>query len=378
MREGKYIIGLTGNIATGKSTVAKMLERLGAKVIDADRLVHWLLNHDKALQESIAREFGLDVLDEDGRINRKRLAAKVFGKPEALRRLEGIVHPRVMELTEWLVNRAKEDVVVVEAIKLIETGMHTRYDALWVVTCSQEEQLRRLVELRRMSPQEALTRIRSQPPQEAKIALADVVIRNEGDLMQTWDRVRREWEKVQQLLKTRREEEAREAAAPPPRVEVEVTARKAARRDLPALVQIMSEASGQEVAEDEALLRLLEKGYILAFSDDKPVGALGWLAENLVASVEELLLSPQVQPAVVLPPMLEAMEEEAKTLLCEVAMVALKPGDPLIRVYQECGYEEAAPNTLFRAWKEAAARLLGDGQVLYIKRLREELVTRPV
>lgn len=379
MRGDKYIIGLTGNIATGKSTVARMLERLGAKVIDADRLVHWLLDKDKALKNSIVREFGSDILDENGRIVRKRLAAKVFGKPDALRRLEGLVHPRVIELTKWLINRADEKVIVVEAIKLIEAGMHADCDALWVVTCSRDEQLRRLVENRKMSPQEALIRIRAQPPQELKIALADVVIHNESDLGATWEQVKKEWEKVCQALKAKKVPEAPEPEKYPERAEAEIVARKAVRQDLAALAQVMSEASGKEIPEDEALMRLLEKGYILALSGDRPVGALGWLAENLVASIEDVFISPDFPAAKVLPAMLDAMEEEACTLLCEVAMVALRPDDPSGEIYERSGYQRQDDlDNLYKAWREAAAQLLKDGGQLYLKRLREEIITKPI
>ncbi len=356
----KYVIGLTGNIATGKSVVARMLERLGAKVIDADRLVHWLLDHDKALQQAVVREFGEDILDDEGRIIRRRLAAKVFGNPEGLRKLEALVHPRVIKLVEWLVENSREQVVVVEAIKLIESGMHERYDALWVVTCPEEEQVRRLVEMRGMSPQEALLRIKSQPPQEAKIALADVVIRNDGPLYRTWEQVRAEWEKIIATLKPGEEK------APPALLEV----RKALRKDLPAFARLFS------LPEDQALEKLLNRGYIIALKDQEAVGALGWNAENLVASIDEIVVKDR--DGSILTPMLSALESEASALMCEVAMVALDPESPMAETFRSCGYSPAEPQALYRPWREEAQKILKEGQTLFIKKLRETVITKPI
>ncbi len=356
----KYIIGLTGNIATGKSVVAKMLERLGAHVIDADRLVHWLLDHDKTLQEAIVQEFGKDILDEEGRIIRKKLAAKVFGNPEALRKLESLIHPIVIKLVQWLIENAEEQVVVVEAIKLIESGMHKHYNSLWVVTCSEEEQLRRLVEVRGMSLQEALIRIKSQPPQETKIALADVVIHNDGPLSRTWEKVKAEWEKIIAALKSEEEK------IPPAPIEV----RKALRRDLPAFARLFS------LPEDQAFEKLLNKGYIIAFQEGEAVGALGWNAENLVASIEEIKVRDQ--DISVLEAMLKALEGEASTLMCEVVMVALNPGSPLEEAFRASGYSPAEPQNLYRPWREEARKILGEGRTLFIKKLRETLITKPI
>jgi dephospho-CoA kinase len=195
----KYVIGLTGNIATGKSVVAGMLERLGAKAIDADALAHELMEKGTPIWQAVVREFGEGILCRDGSINRKTLGGIVFADEAALHRLEAIVHPAVMTRTEELIRGSQEPVVVVEAIKLIEAGMHCTCDALWVVTCRKEQQLARLVKQRDLSKAEALQRIEAQPPQEAKLALADVVIDNSGSLDETWQQVKREWGKISDL-----------------------------------------------------------------------------------------------------------------------------------------------------------------------------------
>ena len=212
----KYIIGLTGNIATGKSAVSEMLERLGAEAIDADALVHELTEKGAPVWQAVVREFGPSatlhfdwaqckrrgsghgegILCSDGSINRKKLGSIVFADEAALRRLEALVHPAVIARTQELIQSSQEPVIVVEAIKLIETGMDKNCDALWVVTCSKEQQLARLVEQRGLTEDEAHQRIKSQPPQEEKFALADVVIDNSGSLDETWRQVTNEWDKI--------------------------------------------------------------------------------------------------------------------------------------------------------------------------------------
>jgi len=192
----KYVIGLTGNIATGKSVVARMLERLGAMAIDADALAHEVMGKGPPIWQAVVNEFGEGILCRDGSIDRKKLGDIVFADEAALRRLEAIVHPAVIAHTEELIESSQKPVVVVEAIKLIEAGMDRACDALWVVTCRKEQQLARLVEQRGLTEGEARQRIEAQPPQEAKLALADVVIDNSGSLEETWRQVKREWEQV--------------------------------------------------------------------------------------------------------------------------------------------------------------------------------------
>nr|MBC7245984.1 dephospho-CoA kinase [Chloroflexota bacterium] len=212
-----YVIGLTGNIAVGKSVVAAMLAELGARVIDADALAHEVMQAGTPTWQRVIDEFGADILQSDGEINRKTLGARVFADPVALARLEAIVHPAVIrEAERRMQNEASRSepngikVVVLEAIKLIESGMHHRCDELWVVTCPREQQIQRLMATRGISKAEAELRITAQPPQEDKIALADVVIDNSGDLEQTRMQVHREWERICATTPSREGEAAKE------------------------------------------------------------------------------------------------------------------------------------------------------------------------
>lgn len=208
-----YIIGLTGNIATGKSVVAGILAELGARVLDTDALAHGVIKAGTRTWQRVVDEFGTDIVQPDGEIDRVKLGARVFADSEALKRLEAIVHPAVIDASERLLQQwqneldvsALEDtackVVVLEAIKLIESGMHQQCDELWVVTCPYEQQVQRLMSNRGLSRAEAELRIRAQPPQEEKIAVADVVIDNSGDLEQTRAQVLREWERICRHIK---------------------------------------------------------------------------------------------------------------------------------------------------------------------------------
>ncbi len=181
----KYLIGLTGNIATGKSTIAKMLENLGATVIDADALVHELERKGTPVFDDIVATFGPGILDQTGEIDRKALASIVFADPAQLRKLESIVHPAVLIESMHRIMAAETSVIVYEAIKLIEAGRAEMCDALWVVTARSETQVQRLMRDRHMSEAEARQRVAAQPPQSAKVEQANVVIDNSGSLEET-------------------------------------------------------------------------------------------------------------------------------------------------------------------------------------------------
>lgn len=196
-----YLIGMTGNIACGKSTVLAELARRGAAVIDADRVTHDLQQPGQPVYGQIVAAFGPQVATAPGGpLDRKRLASVVFSDAEALRRLEAIVHPAVRATVfGWLDSVAQAGqarVAVVDAIKLLEAGWKARCDAIWVVTCTPEQQAQRLIATRGMSPEEARMRIESQPPQADKVAQADVVIDNSGPLDATLAQIDRAWENL--------------------------------------------------------------------------------------------------------------------------------------------------------------------------------------
>ena len=191
-----YTIGLTGNIGCGKSTVLCMLEALGGRIIDADKLAHQVMEPGSDVWYAIVEAFGQAIVAPDGRIDRPALGRIVFSDPQALRRLEALVHPAVDAEIHAQIEAATEPVVVIEAIKLVEAGLHRDLDALWIVTCSREQQFERLIRQRGMSYEAARQRIEAQAPIEDKLALASVVIDNSGSLDDTWRQVLAAWERI--------------------------------------------------------------------------------------------------------------------------------------------------------------------------------------
>jgi dephospho-CoA kinase len=191
-----YLIGLTGNIGSGKSTVLRLLAELGAETVDADQLVHELLARDPDVIRAVIDVFGPQVANPSGGIDRARLGQRVFADPAALRRLEAIVHPAVGAEIDRRLATTTAPVVVIEAIKLVEAGMHARGDALWLVTCPPDVAIRRLVEERGMDEAETRRRLAAQAPIESKLAIADVVIDNGGTLEETRRQVEAAWSRI--------------------------------------------------------------------------------------------------------------------------------------------------------------------------------------
>lgn len=190
-----YVIGLTGNIACGKSLVLRTVEGLGAEAIDADRIAREVTSEPEVIQE-IARAFGPQVLTADGSLDRRALARIVFSDPEQLALLERIVHPPVVARIRERLASSRRPVVVIDAIKLFEAGLADDCDEVWVVTCRPEQQLQRLMARDGLSEEEAWLRIRAQPPQEEKVRRADRIIDNSGSVEETVDQVRVAWENL--------------------------------------------------------------------------------------------------------------------------------------------------------------------------------------
>jgi dephospho-CoA kinase len=171
------VVGLTGGVATGKSTLAKMFKRCGAHVIDADQLARQVVEPGKPAWRDIVATFGKDLLLPDRSLNRAALAKIVFRHPAKLRRLGAIIHPRVAReqarLTRLIAKQHPRAVVIYDAPVLIEAGAHKRMDRLIVVTADQCTQVSRLRRRNRLFRAEALRRIRSQIPLSRKLRLAD-------------------------------------------------------------------------------------------------------------------------------------------------------------------------------------------------------------
>ncbi|HOM71526.1 MAG TPA: dephospho-CoA kinase [Armatimonadota bacterium] len=194
------VLGITGGIATGKSTVAEMFRELGAEVLSADEIARDVLAPGTPAANEAVRRFGNGILAPDGSINRRALGEIVFKDPQARVALNDITHPRIIEILEDRVNRfcekAKEDdVLVVEIPLLVECNLSRLVDKVIVVAAEQDTQIHRLT-TRGLSAEEARNRISAQMPIRQKIPLADWVIWTENSLEETLQQVMRVWEQV--------------------------------------------------------------------------------------------------------------------------------------------------------------------------------------
>ena len=200
-----FIVGLTGSLGTGKTTVAHFLETLGAKVLDADRMVHQFLEPKGECFEPVVKEFGEGILTQ-GKIDRKKIASIVFQDAFKLGRLTGIIHPVVRERMNDQIDEYRkkkiEGVVVLNVPLLFEAVFDSIVDATMVVFTDEGKQLERVTEYLKLTREEALRRIKAQMPLQEKVRLADFIIDNNGTKQQTQKQVMEIWQKLQQKTNT--------------------------------------------------------------------------------------------------------------------------------------------------------------------------------
>ena len=196
------IIGLTGGISSGKSTVSRFLAELGAVIINADEIGHEAFKPDTELRHAVVSAFGKQIIASDGAIDREKLGAIVFSNPEALARLNRIMHRRMRDMVKAQLEeyqRQGVSVVVLEAPLLLEAGWTSLVDEVWVATAPKATVLKRLKERTGLSESESLARLRSQLPAKERLKHADVVIDTDCSLGELKARVKQLW----QELKTR-------------------------------------------------------------------------------------------------------------------------------------------------------------------------------
>jgi len=196
----KTIIGLTGGIASGKSTVSNILSNLGAIVIDADKISRQVVEKGSPVLIEIQGSFGEGILFEDGSLNRKKLARHVFNDSEALKRLNEITHPHIIEVIKkkihWHSLNSPGSIIIVDAALLIEMNLIELVEEVWVVAVPLELQRERLHQRENLSAVEVDKRIAAQISLEEKLAYADEVIDNSGDFQHLEERVKELWCKL--------------------------------------------------------------------------------------------------------------------------------------------------------------------------------------
>ena len=192
--ENHFVIGLTGNIGSGKSLVRKMLEHLGALGVDADWVTRQASQIGGPAYDSIVARFGKGILDNNGDINRKQLGLQVFSGRKALEDLEEILHPLASVATRRIITQSPLPVVVVEAIKVLESDLAGQCQSIWVVEADERSVYERLERTRGMSPTDARARLAQQTPAAQMKEKADVVINNSASIASAWEQVRAAWQ----------------------------------------------------------------------------------------------------------------------------------------------------------------------------------------
>ena len=372
---GKYVIGLTGNIGTGKSVVRRMLEHLGAYGIDADSLAHRAISRGAPAYLSVVSTFGRWVLDDDSQINRHKLGELVFGNLEAMQTLEGIVHPYVDQAVDLLIRRASQRLIVIEAIKLFESELDMACDTCWVTIAPEGLQVARLVTRRGMSEEEALKRIRSQSPQDEKRMRADVIIQNSGSFEKTWKQVHAAWSMISPIMdtaptavdRTARDELVVKRGRPSDSLEIaSLITRLGNGRKAPSYEDVMAEFG--------------EKAFLLLKKNNNLVGLAAWQVENLVARTTELYVDPQVDQPHGLKTLMVEVEKSSRDLQCEASLLFLT--DELsakTSVWKELGYERYTMDSLgVQAWQDAVVESMPANSILYFKQLRKDRILRPI
>lgn len=405
----KYVIGLTGNIATGKSVVRQMLQHLGAYTIDADGLAHQAMSPGAPAYRPVVEAFGQIILNPDKTINRAVLGNMAFSNPEALKKLEAITHPIIGQAINTLVSRSKQPVVVIEAIKLLEGSLASDVDAVWVVDASPKTQYIRLITKRKMSEQDAKQRILSQNAQAEKLKKANVIIKNDGNVEETWKLVQAAWKAIPRpdgtkATSTQTAVQAKPAAATPakpapaapveqdadvepsPAGEVDVTG-VSIKRGMPnnaeAIADFVNKTTGQSLSRMDVMMSFGEKSYLLASpeSSDAISGLSGFQVENLITRVDEFVLASNGDSKRVAYALIRAIEDASIALQSEVAFFFL-PSNSDASVLQpliDSGYEATTVKDIkIPAWREAVQEVNHEGVQILTRKLRKDRVLKPI
>ena len=374
---GKNVIGLTGNIATGKSVVRRMLEHLGAYTIDADALSHRVIAKGAPGYQPVLDKFGTWLLEKDGQIDRDKLGRLVFADGQALAQLEDIIHPYVGQAVDILAKRASQPVIVIEAIKLLESELRNRCDVIWVTDAPQEVQVERLIRKRGMSKEDALQRVHSQSAQREKLAAAKVIINNTGSYDDLWKQVNEAWKKISPSQETGPATLIVSKAGPG-----SFTLQRGKPRDSQKIADLVTRLSKgkRAMTKDEIMEAFGDKAFLLLQLESELVGVAGWQVENLVARTTDLYLDPKATADKALPLIMAEVERASSDLQCEASLVF--PPMELVgfdSVWKHVGYERRSPDSLgVQAWTDAAIESMPKGSALFFKQLRTDRVLRPI
>ena len=343
MINSKIIIGLTGNIATGKSVIRRMLSNSSALGIDADELAHRMLYPGGSAYEPVIKTFGPQILEQDQSISRQKLGEIVFNDPEKLTRLEAFIHPGVISSILTRIQHSKAGIVVIEAIKLIESGLMDICDRLWVSNASPQTRVDRLMEHRGFTEDEASARVLSQSPQSEKCQQADVVINTESTFKDTWQQVQIALNDTIQLKKESSEEHIN--------ISEGWFAQPSSNIPLEMLENFWFDQTGMLPAK---VYEFLGKNMVLPLLKDNHLSAmLLWDNWNFTARLTRVLpLSILAEyPQMIL----RAFEYHSLTKQCELLLFSESLEHVLASAFKKYDvHRQPAENLTYPAWKSAA------------------------
>jgi dephospho-CoA kinase len=387
-RTKRIVVGLTGNIATGKSAVMRFAAEQGALAIDADKVVHHIMDNDASMQAAIAVAFGSDVRRQDGTIDRARLASIVFSDPAALHDLELMMHPAVrVEILERI-QASDADVVFIEAIKLLEGPLREQCDQVWVTDCSNFHQIQRLMICRGMDDETAALRVNSQAPQADKLAQADVVINTEGTMAETRQQVEEAWSALPFHLLAPQPvavDDTDRVADDAESVTVDgdtasdavptLLVRRARPSDLPAILLLIQRATGggRKMKRAELLMAMSERSYLIGQIESEICAVVGFAIESGLARIEELYFYPAKKATSIGKALLAEVEQSASQHICEAIFAFPQQSGPEaeLTLFTASGFEHRTFDDLPRAWRRALDNSQPDGSTMWVKTLRD-------
>ncbi|MDY6847275.1 MAG: dephospho-CoA kinase [Chloroflexota bacterium] len=359
------IIGITGNIATGKSVVGHMLANSGGLEIDADVVANRMLYPNGPAYHLVIKTFGDSILTLNGSISRKKLGEIVFSDPKQLEKLEKIVHPEVTKSIKERIKHASRPFIIIEAIKLLESDLVEICDTVWVSHASVSHQMKRLVQSRNLTEEGAKTRIQAQPSQSEKLNRADVVINTEGIFKQTW-------QQIQDALKGTIHMKGSQ---------IPTQAHRSGDwffPDVNVIPQGDIEDFWQTLAEEEQAdwyAKLGSRIILAAMKEDHLKGLLLWDNWNFTAAFDRWVTTNKQRLLSKI--ILDAFHNQVEQQECEAVLISNQKA--LINSFfsVKIGFENLEINEIpYPAWQEAAERVLKEvDDKIWIKILSEPIET---
>jgi len=354
------IIGLTGNIATGKSVVGQMLANSGGLEIDADVVANRMLYPGAPTFRPVIEAFGDGILTKNGRISRKKLGKLVFSDPKQLEKLEKIVHPEVTKSIKTRIEETSQSFVVIEAIKLLESDLFEICDVLWVSHASISHQMERLLKSRNLSKNDANDRIQAQPPQSEKLNRADVVIYTEGSFKQTWQQVQ------DTLAGTMIGNESPIRSVPFRSGDWYFPDVNAIHQD--DIEMFLQSRPENNLSDWYAILG--SRIVLPALKEDRLKGLLLWDNWNFSAAFDRWIANDQQRLSE--KPILDAFYYQIEQQECEVILITIDKALKNSLFPAKIGFRKLMPDELpYPAWQEAASKIVDDDEEIWIKLLKE-------